>query len=63
MKDTVDWPTDEGWIVFCFYSEITHHLEQCYFTPKTLKSAEFEIMVSPVALILKACMAWHRSVE
>jgi hypothetical protein len=52
-KDAVEWLTDEHWIVFCFYSGFTGHLEQCYFTPGTLKSAEFEIMVAPVALIPK----------
>ena len=52
-KDTVEWLTDEGWIVFCFHSGFTYHLEQCYFTPGTPKSTEFEIMVAPVALIPK----------
>lgn len=52
-KDAVEWLTDEGWIVFCFYSGFTQHLEQYYFTPGTTKNEEFEIMVAPVALVLK----------
>ena len=52
-KDAVEWLTDDHWIVLCFYSSFTHHLEQCYFTPGTPKNAEFEIMVAPVALAIK----------
>jgi hypothetical protein len=52
-KNAVEWLTDEGWIVLCFYSGFTHHLEQCYFTSGTPKNAEFEIMVAPVALRAK----------
>jgi predicted Rdx family selenoprotein len=52
-KDAVEWLTDEGWIVLCFYSGFSHHLEQCYFTPGTPKNLEFEVMVAPVALIPK----------
>ena len=52
-KDAVEWLTDEGWIVLCFYSSFTLHLEQCYFTPGIPKNAEFEIMVAPIALVVK----------
>lgn len=49
-KDAVEWLTDEQWIVFSFYSGFARHLEQCYFTPRTPKNAEFEVMVAPVAV-------------
>jgi predicted Rdx family selenoprotein len=52
-KDVVEWLTDDRWIVLCFYSGFSHHLEQCYFTPGTPKNAEFEIMAAPVALALR----------
>jgi hypothetical protein len=52
-KDVVELLTDDRWIVPCFYSGFSHHLEQCYFTPGTPKNAEFEIMIAPVALIPK----------
>ena len=50
LKKAGEWLTDDGWIVLCFYSGFIHHLEKCYFTPGTPKSAEFEIMATPVAL-------------
>ena len=49
-KDAVEWLTDERWIALCFYNGFTHYLEQCYFTPGTPKSTEFEIIVALVAL-------------
>jgi hypothetical protein len=52
-KDVIEWLTDENWIVLCFYSGFAYHLEQYYFMPETSKNAEFEIMVAPVALVLK----------
>jgi hypothetical protein len=49
-KDVVELLTDDRWIVLCFFSGFSHYLEQCHFTPGTLKNEEFEIIVAPVVL-------------
>jgi hypothetical protein len=46
----IDWLTDERWIVLSFHGAFAGHLEQLYFTPRTLKNSEFEVMVAPVKI-------------
>jgi hypothetical protein len=46
--DSVDWLTDERWIIFGYNGGFGQYLENCYFAPGTPKNAEFEVMVAPV---------------
>jgi hypothetical protein len=49
-EDAAAWLTDRRWIVLSYDGDFSEYLENCYFKPGTPKNAEFEALISPVAV-------------